>query len=114
MAASETMCRAEARANERRDVEARRLGNHAEVSGRFAPKSRAVSVKDRLGPRKVPVWNRLERLPPLTIDTEAAERRARKDAEKTTKGKGKALAGEEGSLKKWFAKARRDVGEGSG
>ena len=88
-----------------------RRGRTTEVSDLSASKSRAVTVKDRLGPKKVPVWERLERLPPLTIDSNVAERRV---AQKPVSyGKGKAVMVEEGSRKKkWTRKAK--IGESSG
>ena len=34
-------------------------------------------MKDRLGPKRVPIWNRLEKLPPLWIDSDTTGKRKR-------------------------------------
>ena len=60
MTADTLIARAEARKAERRDHD---LGKRQGVE-----KPTASSVKDRLGPKKVPVWDRIEKLPPWKID----------------------------------------------
>ena len=96
MTADTFVARAEARNAERRD--------HDLGKGRGCEESKAPSVKDRLGPRRVAVWDRLEKLPPLRIDEKA--RKGKKRARGESKATGEEKMGD--SKKKWVLKKKKD------
>ncbi|KMS96343.1 hypothetical protein BVRB_9g226130 [Beta vulgaris subsp. vulgaris] len=107
MNATDTMSRGEARRAEQKDhAKSKRLD--CDSIETLAAKSRAVSTKDRLGPKKVPVWNRLERLLPLRIDPNAAERRLgpKEMLGGDAKGKGKAVVEDRPKRRKWVRKPK--------
>ena len=82
---------ASVRSEARRDE---RGGRARDMRSSSMARSSTSDVKDRLGPKRVPVWDRLEKLPPLRIDSDASGKRKRhvetvKEDEKKVKGKGK-------------------------
>ena len=68
---------------------AKRGGRVREVGSSSVARSSTSNVKDRLGPERVPVWNRLKKLPPLRIDADVTGKRKRHvETSKKTKRKG--------------------------
>lgn len=106
MNATDTMSCAKARRAKQKD-HARSKRLDCDSTETPAAKSRVVSAKDRLGPKKVPVWSRLERLPPLRIDSNVAERRlGPKEVLGDAKGKGKAVVEDRPKRRKWVRKPK--------
>ena len=73
---------------------AERGGRTRDMRSSSVARSSTSDVKDRLGPKRVPVWDRLEKLPSLQIDSDTTGKKKRhfemvKEDGKKAKGKGK-------------------------
>ena len=56
---------------------AERGGRVCDMRSSLVAGSSTSDVKDRLGPKRVPVWDRLEKLPPPRIDSDTTGKRKR-------------------------------------
>ena len=56
---------------------AERGGRVRDMRSSLVARASTSNVKNRLGPKRVPVWNRLEKLPPLRIDSNTTGKRKR-------------------------------------
>ena len=75
---------------------AERGGRVRDMRSSLVARSSTSDVKDRLGPKRVPVWDRLEKLPPLRIGSDTTRKRKRhveivNEDGKKAKGKGKVI-----------------------
>ena len=80
---------------------AERGGRVCEIGSSSVARSSTSNVKDRLGPKRVPVWNILEKLPSLRIDANVTRKRKRhvEPSKKTKKGKRKMAETKKGKSK---------------